>query len=114
VPRSSVDDLWHSLSNLWDAVYEHGQRAPLAMPVVGSGAARIDQLSPQTLLELVLTSFVARSRQLLICRELRIILHPRDRESIDLPELKRFLRGLRPARPVLSAARTGCHDRSAA
>ncbi|SDT15899.1 macro domain-containing protein [Actinoplanes derwentensis] len=94
VPQSGVDDLWRSLSALWDAVYERGQRAPLAMPVVGSGAARIDQLSPQSLLKLVLISFVARSRQSLICRELRIVVHPGDLGAIDLPEIRRFLKGL--------------------
>jgi hypothetical protein len=94
VPRSSVHDLWLSLSSLWDAVYEHGQRAPVAMPVVGSGAARIDQLGPQSLVEMILLSFVARSREIQFCRELRIVIRPVDLRSFDLPELAAFLRRL--------------------
>jgi len=94
VPRSSVDDLWHSLSSLWDAVYEHGQRLPLAMPVVGSGAARIDRLGPQGLLELILLSFVARSRELKFCRELRIVIRPADLPAYDIPSALAFLRRL--------------------
>jgi hypothetical protein len=94
VPRSNVDDLWRSLWNLWDAVYEHGQRRPLAMPVVGSGAARIDQLDPQGLLKLVLLSFVARSRQMPVCRELRIVIRPADLAAYDIAALVAFLRTL--------------------
>ncbi|WP_238009398.1 DUF6430 domain-containing protein [Dactylosporangium sp. AC04546] len=94
VPRSSVDDLWRSLSSLWDAVYEHGQRLPLAMPVVGSGAARIDRLGPQGLLEVILLSFVARSRELQFCRELRIVIRPADVPAYDIPSILAFLRRL--------------------
>ena len=94
VPRSSVNDLWSSLSNLWDAVYEHGQRAPVAMPLVGAGAARIDHLGPQGLLKLILLSFVARSREIQLCRELRIVIRPADLRAIDVPDIMAFLRRL--------------------
>lgn len=91
VPRSSVNDMWLSLSRLWDAVYEHGQRRPVAMPVVGSGLARIDQLSPEGLVQLILLSFVARSRESPICRELRIVIRPSDASRFDLRALRRYL-----------------------
>jgi hypothetical protein len=91
VPRSSVGELWHSLSRLWDAVYEHGQRRPVAMPVVGSGLARIDELGPEALAQLILLSFVARSRQMPICRELRIVVHPSDAARFDLHALHRMI-----------------------
>jgi hypothetical protein len=91
VPRSSVGDLWHSLVRLWDAVYEHGQRRPVAMPVVGSGLARIDQLGSEALARLILLSFVARSRETPICRELRIVVHPSDAARFDLRALRRML-----------------------
>ncbi|MFY1631915.1 macro domain-containing protein [Solwaraspora sp. WMMB335] len=91
VPRSSVGDLWQCLSRLWDAVYEHGQRRPVAMPVVGSGLARIDQLGPQALAQLILLSFVARSRETPICRELRIMVHPSDATRFDLRALRHMI-----------------------
>ncbi|WP_426502657.1 macro domain-containing protein [Dactylosporangium sp. McL0621] len=91
VPRSSVGGLWHSLAQLWDAVYEHGQRRPVAMPVVGSGLARIDQLGPEALAHLILLSFVARSRETPICRELRIVVHPSDAARFDLRALGRVI-----------------------
>lgn len=94
VPRSSVDDLWRSLSNLWAAVYEHGQRRPLAIPVVGSGAARIDQLDREALLKLILTSFLAHARELPICQDLRIVIRPADMNTVNLLEVAAFLRAL--------------------
>ncbi|SDT15826.1 macro domain-containing protein [Actinoplanes derwentensis] len=94
VPRSSVDDMWVSLNRLWDAVYERAERRPLAMPIVGSGLARIDQLDRESLLKLILISFLARSREMPICRELRIIVHPDDLHTIDLLEVRAFLRAL--------------------
>lgn len=94
VPRSSVDDMWVSLNRLWDAVYERAERRPLTMPIIGSGLARIDQLDRESLLKLILISFLARSRQTPICRELRIIVHPDDLHSVDLLEVRAFLRAL--------------------
>ncbi|MBO4164761.1 MULTISPECIES: macro domain-containing protein [Micromonospora] len=94
VPRSSVDDMWVSLNRLWDAVYERAERRPLAMPIIGSGLARIDQLDRESLLKLILISFLARSRKTPICRELRIIVHPDDLHSVNLLEVRAFLRAL--------------------
>jgi len=94
VQRSSVNDVWLGLSNLWDAVYEHGQRLPVAMPVVGSGAPRTNQLGPQSLVKLILLSFVARSREVQFCRELRLVIRPADLRSFDLPEIAAFIRRL--------------------
>ncbi|MGA4992210.1 macro domain-containing protein [Nonomuraea bangladeshensis] len=94
VPRSSVDELWRSLTNLWEAVYEHGQRQPLSMAIIGSGAARIDQLDRDALLKLILMSFLAHARELPICKDLRVIIHPGDVHALDLLELAAFLRSL--------------------
>lgn len=94
VPRSSANRLWLSLNGLWDALDRHGQRLPVAMPVVGSGLARIDSLTPQNLIYLILLSFIARSRESPVCRELRLVVWPGDIDRYHLPELARFLRQL--------------------
>ncbi|MFI6485708.1 macro domain-containing protein [Nonomuraea sp. NPDC050663] len=94
VPRSSADDLWRSLSSLWDAFYEHGQRRPLAMAVLGSGAARIDQLDREALVKLIIMSFLARARQSPICQDLQIVIHPSDVDTVDLLDVAAFLRAL--------------------
>lgn len=94
VARSSTDVLWHSLSRLWDAVEEHGGRQPLAMPVTGAALARVDALDQQSIVRLILLSFVAASRERLRTSQLRIVLRPTDFARIDHLELRAFLDSL--------------------
>lgn len=92
VAKSSVEDLWFSLNRLWDAVYRYGQREYVAIPLVGSGLARLDFLDRESILRMILLSFVARSREVQICRELRIVIWPPDLEKVDMLEIAAFLR----------------------
>ena len=94
IAKSSVHDLWMSLGNLWDAVYQAAQRTPVAMPLVGSELARINCLNRESLLKMALLSFVSRSREELVCRELVIVVHPNDAEKINMLEVEAFLRTL--------------------
>ncbi|BCB84100.1 macro domain-containing protein [Phytohabitans suffuscus] len=94
VARSSVDDIWMSLGTLWDAIYSHAQHGRVAIPLIGSGLARVDMLERQNLLRMILLSFLARSRQGVVCRELRIVIWPADLELIDMLEVEAFLRTL--------------------
>ncbi|GIJ48315.1 hypothetical protein Val02_52010 [Virgisporangium aliadipatigenens] len=94
VARSSVTGIWLSLDSLWEAVDRHGQRGPLAIPVMGPVLARVDTLPPESLLKMTLLSFVARSRQSVVCHELRVVIRPDDAERIDFLEVAAFLRGL--------------------
>ncbi|WP_221347719.1 macro domain-containing protein [Streptomyces beigongshangae] len=94
VAASSVEDLWFSLGRLWDAVHRHAQLEQVAMPLVGSGLSRLDHLDQDSLLRLILMSFVARSREGAVCRELRVLVRPEDLEHIDMREVAAFLGGL--------------------
>jgi hypothetical protein len=94
IARSSVDDLWLSLSALWESVFEEAQHGTIAMPLIGSGLARVDLLERQNLLRIILLSFLARSRKAVVCRELRVIIWPGDRHLIDMLEAEIFLRTL--------------------
>jgi transcriptional regulator with XRE-family HTH domain len=91
VAHAPVEDLWSCLSKLWDAVYRHGQRGPLSVPLMGSGLARIDTLDRGNLLRLILLSFVSYSRLRLICHELRIVISPGDIHRVNLAGLRDFL-----------------------
>lgn len=91
VAASSVEDLWFGLSRLWDAMHRHAQLERVAMPLVGSGLSRLDHLDQDSLLRLVLMSFIARSREGAICRELRVVVRPADLERIDMREVAAFL-----------------------
>ncbi|WP_436494489.1 macro domain-containing protein [Actinokineospora sp. HUAS TT18] len=89
--RSTVDDIWTSLSTLWDAVYLHAHREPVSIAIVGSDLAKIDTLDRASLIRLIALSFIARSRTSVVSRELTIMVHPADVEKVDLVELGAFL-----------------------
>ena len=94
VVRAPVESLWACYSQLWEAVYRHGQRRVLSIPLMGSGLSRVDTLDHDNLLQLILLSFVAYSRLRIICRELRIVIAPGDVGRIDTAALHGFLRSL--------------------
>jgi hypothetical protein len=89
-----VDTLWASLGSLWSAVAEHGRLMPLAMPIVGSDLARIDPLNRENLLKMILMSFVVRSRESVFCKELTIVVHPKDLGEINMVQVAAYLRRL--------------------
>lgn len=92
--RSSVEDLWLSLNQLWDAVYQRGQQDAVAVPLLGAGLARLDFLHQEDILRLILLSFVTRSRERRVCRELTVVIQAADVREIDMPEVAAFLRAL--------------------
>ncbi|MFC1409600.1 macro domain-containing protein [Streptacidiphilus sp. N1-12] len=94
VVNSGTEQLWHSLTRIWDAHHVHGQRGPTAMPIVGSDLARINSMDRGSLLKLILLSFVSRSRDGVVSSALTIVVHPRDYYRIDMLELDVFLRAL--------------------
>ena len=94
VAKSSVEFLWRSLGRLWDAVYEHGQHEPLAVPFMGSGLARIANVDRESLIRLILLSFMARSRERLLCKELSVVVHPTDATSVNMLEVRAFMGSL--------------------
>ena len=94
VAESSVHEVWEALGRLWTAVYEHGQQAPIAMPLVGTKLARINYLDRESMLRMTLLSFVARSREKHFCSELTVLIHESDRDKINMLELAAFLRTL--------------------
>lgn len=94
VAQSSADMLWHSLSRLWTAVHDRGQRQPVAMPIVGATLARVDALDREALLRLMLLSFVAAARDRLLTTRLRIVVRPSEFAALNRAELQAFLDSL--------------------
>ncbi|MEV2246806.1 macro domain-containing protein [Streptomyces sp. NPDC049970] len=89
--RSSVDYVWRSLDRLWNSIDTAGQRAPVAMPVIGTEMARINHLDREVLLRMILLSFISHSRQQLVSKKLTILIHPKDAHLVNLPEVQAFL-----------------------
>jgi transcriptional regulator with XRE-family HTH domain len=94
VVHAPVAGIWNCYAQLWESVYQHGQRGPLSIPLMGSGLARVDTLDRENLIRLILLSFVSYSRLRLICHELRIVIFPGDAGRIDPVSLSEFLQTL--------------------
>jgi hypothetical protein len=92
VAQSSLPALRTSLENLWEAVYLHGQLKPVAMPLIGSGLSRVHEASYDDLLAMIVSSFMASSRQRYICPELRVIIQEPAVEKIRIAEILRAAR----------------------
>ncbi|MFC0052231.1 macro domain-containing protein [Streptomyces actinomycinicus] len=91
VAESSAEKIWVSLCRLWEAVYEHGHREPLALPIIGGALARVDTLSQENLLKMILLSFAAASRARVVTRELTVVIHPTALHDINVLEIRHFL-----------------------
>ncbi|WP_369688377.1 macro domain-containing protein [Actinomadura macra] len=94
VVESNVTYIWKSLDSLWESVRAHTQLQPISVPVIGSDLARITSLDFESLLKMIILSFVAQSRTSLVCRELRVIVHPKDIDRLNMLEVSAFLRAL--------------------
>lgn len=92
VARSGRDDLRVSLDSLWASVAVHGLFKPLAVPLIGSGLARVTDLDRGQLAALLVDSFIdACRRHPALTPELRIVIRPEDLAGTDLsPVEKRF------------------------
>ncbi|OPG10364.1 hypothetical protein B1R27_03205 [Streptomyces sp. GKU 895] len=94
IVRSGVDDLWISLSRTWEAVRHHGNLQSVAIPVIGSEMARVTALSRESLLKMIILSFVAHSRERVVAKKLHVVIHPRDFGDFDMLEIQSFLRSI--------------------
>ncbi|MFI6033125.1 macro domain-containing protein [Streptomyces sp. NPDC051315] len=94
VASSGVQDLWQGLDRLWDAVHRHAQLERVTMPLAGAGLARLHDLDEDSLLRLILLSFVVHSWERAVCRELRVVIRPGELGRIDLAEAGAFLASL--------------------
>lgn len=91
---SNLDCIWHSLGSVWEAVYVYGQRKAVAIPVIGSDLARGVHINHENLVKLIVLSFVERSRRGILCKELVVVVHPKDLQDINMLEVEAFIRRL--------------------
>ncbi|MEW1627232.1 macro domain-containing protein [Streptomyces sp. NPDC089173] len=90
----SVDALWKSLTAVWESVRVHGSLEPVSIPIIGSELARVGTLDREALIKMIALSFASSSRESVVSRELRIMIHPKDREHVNMIEVGRFLKSL--------------------
>ncbi|WP_405992485.1 macro domain-containing protein [Streptomyces sp. NBC_00986] len=97
VARSGNEDLRASLDHLWASVAVHGLFRPVAVPLVGSGLARVTDLDRGQLVGLIVDSFIAACRlHPALTPELRIVIRPEDLASTDLSPVERRFHELVP------------------
>lgn len=97
VARSGDEDLRSSLDHLWASVSVHGLFRPVAVPLIGSGLARVTDLDRSQLVALIVDSFIAACRQYpALTPELRIVIRPEDLASTDLSPVERRFHELVP------------------
>ncbi|MZG20018.1 hypothetical protein GTY44_42195, partial [Streptomyces sp. SID5914] len=93
VARSGPADLRASLDTLWPAVARYGMYRPVAIPLIGSGLARIVELDRTRLLLMIVQSFADHCRRdPATAPELRVVIRPADLERTDLSVLGTYLR----------------------
>jgi hypothetical protein len=88
--KSTADDIWRSLSCLWEQIRLKGHGLEVAMPVIGSDLARTN-LPRMTLTKLIVISFIAASKKDFVTKKLTVVIHPKDLDSVDLYALEDFL-----------------------
>lgn len=95
VPRfnSRIEWLQIALTRTWEAVDQFGQRDPVHVPVLGSNFGRLG-LTRTLLIQLIVLSFIAASRDHSPASSLNVWVTEADADGIDLAALDDWLRAL--------------------
>ncbi|HET9168904.1 MAG TPA: macro domain-containing protein [Actinospica sp.] len=84
VAKSSREDLAATLDRVWESAARYGRMLPIAVPLLGSGLARITELRQEQLLRMIVESFLRGCRRYhTVAPQLRIVLRPEDLQRID-------------------------------
>lgn len=89
---ATFEDLKTALPELWNYIASTGDHGDIAVPVFGSGLARIPQ-SQEVLIREILKSFIAACAAQRPCRSLAVVIHPSEyyRLEMSLKDLGDFL-----------------------
>jgi hypothetical protein len=93
VTRSTAEELRHALEQLWESVRVQGLLRPVAMPLVGSGLARVG-LSREQLMIMIIDTFLKSCALERCAPELRIVLRPADVRLVRISDIARFAEAL--------------------
>lgn len=94
VTHSTAAELRLSLDHLWQSVRTYGMLRPVAIPLAGSGLARVTELSREQLMIMIIDTFIKNSRDERVTPELRIVIRPSDVERIRMSDVARFVETL--------------------
>ena len=94
VTRSSAAELRQALDQVWRAVRQHGLLRPVAIPLVGACLARVNELSQEQLMIMIIDTFLKNCRDSRCAPELRIVLRLSDVERVRVSDVARFVEAL--------------------
>ena len=91
---SSFEEVVEGLARLWNDIAELGELEPLVVPVLGTGLARIVNVTREEMIRELIKSFVAACSENKFTEKLTIVVSREDyrEHKIDFPELGTYLR----------------------
>ena len=81
-----------ALFGLWNELSKAGNSEPYSIPIIGTGKARVKDASRNEVVQQIVLSFLAASKEHKITESLTICIHPTDFEKIDWDGLCEFLK----------------------
>ena len=93
VASSSREQVLEALGELWQYISERGDLGELAIPILGTGRARIKHTRREDMIREIISSFIAASSEHRFCDKLTIVIAERDyrEQKMDLRQLGRYL-----------------------
>ncbi len=93
VASSSREQVLEALGKLWQYISERGDLGEIAIPILGTGRARILHTRREDMVREIISSFIAASSESTFCDKLTIVIAERDyrEQQMDLRELGRYL-----------------------
>jgi hypothetical protein len=92
--KAHIEEITHSLFEVWESTDRYGNGAPIFVPLIGQGQSRIAEMGPEAAIRLIALTFVLRSNRARVAKSLKIVLRPEDAKKINLREFATFLRTL--------------------
>jgi hypothetical protein len=92
--HSTPAELRAGLEQLWRSVRRHGLLKPVAMPLVGSGLARVTELTREQLMIMIIDTFLKSCRDSRCAPELRLMLRKSDIRWVRISDVARFVESL--------------------
>ena len=90
----SIDSVLASLDATWEEANRVVNGKAISVPLIGQGQSRVPDLSPEIAIRLIAFSFLLRSRRSRFSKELRIVIHPLDRDKVNYSDFQAFLRSI--------------------
>lgn len=86
--KATVPMLWEAMKGALQAVHDHGNGQPVAMPLIGNGLSSVN-IEPQHLLRLITLALVDFGRKIGLPKQVFIVLPDGCFEQLDIREIRR-------------------------